>query len=238
MKDKLSPFSERNVHEENIPRTFWEAVERLKEGKGYDGDISAFPHLGAKYVRGEGVPLINITPTQLAELLLELFWGREELKVFLKEAGPVPPLLVALAHVVERRKAVPFLKEMLSDENLRPLALELLSHLPREMREELLEEVVAIARKEVGLVQHKALQLLADFVEREEVKDLFLSFLDDWDKEVRKISAVALYKVRDKKVAERAREALELEKDPYVAFLMKRLLQESDGEPGYSEGAP
>jgi len=223
VKDKLSPFSERNVHEENVHTAFWRAVEAWREGKEYRGDVSLFPHVAAKYIKGEATPLLDISPMELAYILLNALWGREEALYLLREVGPTPPMLFALARVIRERGGEELLREMLKREDTRLLGLKALLHIDRERVEPLLEDVVAIARKEVGQQQHLALEVLKDFVERPEVKELFMSFLDDWDKEVRKISAMALQGVVDEDVRRKAQEALELEQDPYIAFLMRRL---------------
>ena len=233
MKDKFGPFQDKNVHEDNIPLAFWRAVQKLKEGGSVEGDISLFPHVAAKYVRGEAAPMMDLTPTELAYLLLRLFWDKPELKTFLKETGPTPPLLYALSHVLEEKQDYSVLREWMRDESLREVALRLLPLLKEEVIHTIKEELMRIAQREVGKAQHQALLALKNLVEEDDVKDLFISFLDDWDKEVRKISAMALARVKDDRVAEKAKEALEMEDDPYIAFLMKRLIKKNDEEPSY-----
>jgi hypothetical protein len=77
-----------------------------------------------------------------------------------------------------------------------------------------------------------ALGMLAEHINRPEIKSIFAGFLDDWDVEVRKISALALVpSKKDKETTDAAARALDIETDETVKALLQRLARGKENGP-------
>ena len=131
---------------------------------------------------------------------------------------------LAVSRNLNNKKMMEWIKDMLKSE-FTIEALHILKDIETEKQEAFLEEIMRIAKEEVETPQYLALEILSSFTDREEIKNLFINFVSDWDKEVRRISIMALSKYgKEEKVREALEEALEDERDESLKFSIKTIL--------------
>ncbi len=132
---------------------------------------------------------------------------------------------LAVSRNIENELLIKWIKEMLKSE-MNTEALYILKDMETEKQKIFLEELQTIAKEEVELPQYLALEILSSFSDIEDIKNMFISFISDWDKEVRRISIMALSKyAKEERVKEALEEALEDERDESLKFTLRTLLE-------------
>ena len=238
---KTEWMSQEGLSEKDPTKLFWRVIKLLREGNIKEAielskdDIYIFPHLAIKYLKpGGGIPLEPITQPTLAYLILKLFIENncaECVKQIVREMPDKISIAVGLIRLMnETKKAVEIIKSLLKDKDVAIEMLDVLSAMPNENLEPLLDEIMYIAKNEIDLKQHKALEILTEFVDNREVRKIFASFIDDWDPEVRRISIRALMHVEpDEELIERVKSALRDEDEKELKAMLKRIIRGKHG---------
>ncbi len=238
---KAEWVSQEGLSEKDPTKLFWKVVKLLREGNTKEAvelskdNIYLFPHLAIKYLKpGGGIPLEPITQPTLAYLMLKLFTEVnciDCIKQLIREMPDKISLAVGLIRLMkETKKAVEIIKALLKDRGVTTEMLDVLSTMPDENLEPLLDEIMYIAKNEIDLKQHKALEILTEFVDSKEVRKIFASFIDDWDPEVRRISIRALMRVEpDEELLERVKSALRDEDEKELKAMLRRIIRGKHG---------
>ncbi len=241
--DKPAPLRYSGMHEGNIDIMFWKVIKYMMEKKTDDaislgGEyVKLFPPLLVKYLNKPEVSayLVDVSPQILAYLMFKFF-------ILLKCYGCIVNVLkgikdkfsvvIAIVRLMDENEEaiVNVIKSILKDNDLKVVGIDIIKHMDKEKGEIFLDEIISIAKKDVGMAQYAALEVLTSYVDDDRVEDLFISYIDDWDKKVRQISAIALMNGKKKEeIIDRVKSAMRFERDKYVLFLYKRLLNKFGG---------
>ena len=240
-KPNISKYS--GMHEENIDIIFWKIAEMMVNGeidkvKSYTEYATLLPPILAKYINYPTTTayLLDVSPPTLCHHIFKFFLIAKCNACFIRAINQIKrkfPVVLGIVRLIneERGKIEGVIKDMLNDMETRLIALEVVKNLDKETGKLFLNEIMNIARNDIGEAQYMALEILTSYIDMEEVEELFINYLDDWDPKVKAISAVALLNGKNKeKIVERVKSAMALERDKYVQFLYKRLLNKFGGE--------
>ena len=187
--------------------------------------ISLTPHIVVGAVKRGGSLPWNMSKASLCYYAFKLYvhfkcW--ECMKELVKELGDTSACTIAFERFISEGNESA-LKEMFAKfpEEL----LKMLQDTPPEKLAPFFDEIFKIAKNEIGERQYLALMLLYGFLNKEEVKQLFKVFAQDWDPKVRRIAINALLKI-DEDMADFAKRLLKEEDDPINQSLLRRLLNE------------
>jgi hypothetical protein len=226
------------LHERNTSDLFWSAVKLYLE-KGEDAAVEGIkgddPHIiqniAVKHLTdSKSVMFAQVTRGTLAFIVLRLLFRigcTDCIKNLVRDCSGSIYITVGLSRFIEETKeAGKFLNELLLDEEA---GLEMMKALRKSSTETIssfLNIIKEVARNDIGEKQYMALGMLAEHMGAPEVKQIFIGFLDDWDSEVRKVSALALLSAKkDSEIAAAAKRALEIETDEGMKPLLKRLAE-------------
>ncbi len=232
-----------SLSEDNIPKLFWRAILSLKENgelnipPALKEHISLTPHILISAVeKGTYPSLLEVSKTSVIYYGLLFYWKVDCVSCFaevLKSLSSEPGLVAALRMLINKEGSIPFLKSVLAKAPLEFLQAAVL--LPIDDLRPFIDEIYRIAKEEIGDKQYKALSLLADFIDDEKVKQLFMMFSDDWDPKVRRISIRALKAVSsDPQVVSLAKRLVRDEEDAINKAILKQIIDKAESE-GRSE---
>ncbi len=206
--------SEENVEEEQKP-----IEERVKAAIAPIKDYAELTPsiLVSAFERGTYVNFVDVSPSDVLYLAFKLYYTLGCMSCIgeiVEELQENFSLSLAFEH---------FLDELSEDEQVKFVnrlvkshpseLMELFAMMSRKSLGKFVHILYNLARNEIGTVQYRALELLQRFMDREDVKELYFMFADDWDPQVRFISLSAIE---------------DLPPSPRVKKLVDRLLREED----------
>lgn len=232
------------LHERNASDVFWSTVKAYIDGgekaaleaaKGSDPHI--LQNIAVKHITdNSSVMFVQITRGTLAFIVLKLLLRmdcKECIKNLVRDASGSIYMTVGLSRFIDEVKAAEEVaKELITDEEAGVEMMKALKRATPTVVSSFLAQIKEVARNDIGEKQYLALGILAEHIDNPDVKKIFAGFLDDWDIEVRKMSALSLLTAKkDKEITEAASKALEIETDDTVKALLQNLVGEKKNGP-------
>jgi hypothetical protein len=232
------------LHEKNTSDIFWSAIKAYVEG-GEDAAVEKIrgddPHImqniAVKHLTdSKSVMFAQVTRGTLAYIVLRLLFRlgcTDCIKNLIRDSSGSIYMTVGLSRFIEEvKEAEGLAKGLIADEDAGLEMMKALKKASPETVSKFLDQIKEVARNDIGEKQYMALGMLAEHANEPEIRSIFAGFLDDWDAEVRKISALALMMAKgDKETRDAAARALELETDETVKALLQKLVGEKEDRP-------
>ena len=234
MKKKKEWEFKETLPEEDLPKRMWDAVELARSGKLEEAvnllkdDIDLTPKLFSKYITSKDLsPLVDVSRSTLCFYALLIYHKAgciSCISSLLKDVSHTPECQVAVKRFMESVEgSLETLKKVLDQSPMELLYV--LHDLPKEDVEKLYEDIFKIAKNEIGEKQYLALMVVEQFINREEVFDLFKGFAEDWDPKVRRIAIGALSR-SGRDVRQLFEKLLKEEDDAVNISIIRRYLDE------------
>jgi len=235
MAKKPWEFKE-GMHEVNVNRIYWNAMNKMKEGNIEEAasllkeHAHLIPRILSTYVLDENMkPLVNISKVNLCYYTLLIFSKLECNECIVETVKLLEDsiyLSLAFERLIKENEEIAnsIINKLM--ENNQEIAIYVISNISEELRERFLEHIIRIAKYEFGKTQYTALQALYPFINREEVLKLFIFFASDWDKQTRRISLNALLMVKDKEEIKKLAKRLAKEENDEVNLGIIKLILE------------
>ncbi len=220
------------LHERNASDVFWATVKAyidggekaaLEKAKGSDPHI--MQNIAVKHItENTSVMFVQVTRGTLAYIVLRILFRmgcKECIKNLVRDASGSIYITVGLSRFIDEVKdADALVKELIADEEAGIEMMKAMKRASPSVLSSFLAQIRDVARNDIGEKQYLALGMLAEHTDNPEIKAIFIGFLDDWDIEVRKMSALSLLTAKkDKEISDAASKALELETDETVKAL-------------------
>lgn len=235
-QEKPNLYFKEGMLDENPSLAFWKAMEKAKENNldsalVYAGKIREnIPYLTSKYLNQDIASFnIPLSKTMLADFsikLIKLLGYQEGIGDLVLRAHKNIEISIALSKNWDDTLKN-WIRKILSNDDYKIPMLEIIKKMEKKNQEEFLENLVEIAKNEVDQAQYISLEILNEFSDKKEVLELFLKFVDDWDKEVKIRAIEAVSKFNFKPEVRKALErAYDDERDESIKHLIMHALKE------------
>ncbi len=226
-----------SLTEKDPSSLMWEIVSIYKTDKEKAYKLAEYillnlPFIAAKYLNSNSVLLSNISKPNMASIILDIFLHFDCYECFEQFITLVPEkiiLVIGLLKNINNKKEIEFINRMLENENMVEI-LDILEFFPNEVIRKFKKKLIDIASNEIDQPQYKALKILSALIdEDEDVLNLFVKFISDWDINVRKIVITSLLFVKSKdKIIKNIKDAYLEEDNNELKLILKKMINDVD----------
>ncbi len=245
-------FFKEGLVEENPLKKLLMLIKNYREGKPYQKVFyeikDILPEIINRFIEIGYLDFLRISKLKFFSILLQVISEFEEKEVFfylIKKSNDKVEISLALSHSLKNCTNIRDMRFMDNEANQKKQKqiyltlswikeriekrdldfLYLLKNMSKECQSLFLDQLLEIARKEIGKPQYLALEILEYFVDLEDVKKLFIEFLDDWDKEVKKRAILALSSIKEEEVRVAFEELREKTWDEEIVLMVDNVLK-------------